>query len=354
MVATLAAYLHDIDPYAIRIWEGRLIRWYGLSYLAGFLVAYLIIKRIAQLGNSPLKVKQVGDLVMALAVGVVVGGRLGYVVFYQPSLLVTFTGELPYWQLLAINQGGMASHGGLIGLVAASLWYARRNQILWRHVIDLAAFALPIGLFFGRVANFVNGELYGRRCADDFALAVKFPQEMQSWDRGRLDQLSSVVERVGIRSDEWQAALSSFTRSSSERISYAVSQLIERVQAGDAAIADALAPLITARHPSQLYQASLEGLFLFVVLAWAWSRPRKPGMIFALGGVVYSLVRIVAEQFRQPDVHIANLEFAQLGVTRGQWLSAILLAVSLAAMLIFARSNAAPLGGWKRKLESQR
>ena len=348
MVATLAAYLHDIDPYAIRIWEGRLIRWYGLSYLAGFFVGYLIIRRIARRGNSPLKVVQVGDLVVALALGIVVGGRLGYAVFYQPSLFITFTGELPYWHLLAINQGGMASHGGLIGLIAASLWYARRNQIPWRHILDLAALALPIGLFFGRIANFVNGELYGRRCADAFALAVKFPQEMQTWDRARLDGLGSVVENVGVSADEWRAALSGVTQRSGELISDTLSQLTDRVQAGDATIAEALRPLLTSRHPSQLYQALLEGVLLFAVLALTWARPRKPGVIFGLGGVVYSLVRIVAEQFRQPDAHIAGQEFALLGITRGQWLSAILLAASIAVMATCARRNAAPLGGWRR------
>src|SRR3990172_6943642 len=119
MPAFLAdAYLNRIDPYAVQFPQGFFvdgIRWYGLSYLAGFVIAYFVIRRVVKVGGSTLKIAEVGDMVVALAIGLVVGGRLGYALFYDRSLFYTFSDSAPWWDLLAINKGGMASHGGMIG-----------------------------------------------------------------------------------------------------------------------------------------------------------------------------------------------------------------------------------------------
>ena len=338
MLITLAAWLHDWDPFAIEFWQGSPlpgIRWYGLSYLAGFAAGYFVIRHIARIGNSPLKPAQVLDLVMCIAIGVIVGGRVGYVVLYDPRLLLDLTTSFPFWGLLALNKGGMASHGGLIGLAVAALFYARRHQISFLHLLDLTAFTAPIGLFLGRVANFVNGELYGRVCDEGFPLAVKFPQEMHTkqWMAKNLQEVQPRLARM----------IPAESTSAGQMIDWA----IIKIRDGNQQVIRLVEPLLPARHPSQLYEAVLEGLLLFLVLLVAWTKPRKPGVIFGLCCSVYSVVRIFAERYRQPDDLIAHLEAATLNITRGQWLSALLFIVAILMVIFCARRNVKRLGGWR-------
>jgi phosphatidylglycerol:prolipoprotein diacylglycerol transferase len=326
MGAMLAAWLHNLDPYAIKLWEGGPIRWYGLSYLAGFVIAYFVVRRVARCGISTLRQKDVGDLVFTVALGLMVGGRLGYVLFYKPQMLISFTASPPFWDVLAINKGGMASHGGMIGLVVACWIYARRHKHSFAHLLDISAFAAPLGVFCGRMANFVNGELFGR--PTDVPWAVKFPQEILSWNREQLDQLQPLFELLpSPRPDV---------------LSY--DMLITAVQQGNSAIATAMQDVLPARHPSQIYEALLEGLLVFAVLAVVWLKPHKPMIIAGLFCTVYAIVRIVGEQFREPDDHLG---FDALGLTRGQWLSVALLLAGVVLLVIFSRRQVAPMGGWR-------
>ena len=320
MTATLAAWLHTIDPYAIQLWEGGPIRWYGLSYLVGFVLAFVLIKRVAGVGVSTLPAAKASDLVVSLAIGIVVGGRLGYVLFYKPHLFVEFTGTLPYWGVLDMMGGGMASHGGMIGGLIATGWFAKRNQQPLLHTADLMAFAAPLGLLCGRLANFVNGELIGRRCAADFPLAVQFPQEVYD-DPSLFDRLTLAFGRELPRN--W----------------------LDRLQSGHVEIQRAAAEVLPARHPSQLYAGLTEGLIVFAVLAALWCKPRRPGTIVAGFGLVYALMRMLNEQFRQPDTHLG---LQALGMTRGQWLSVGLLAAGVIVGVIAWRKKGEAMGSWRR------
>ncbi len=333
MTCFLAAYLHTLDPYAIKLWEGGPIRWYALSYLAGFVVGYLLIRRIAAIGHSPLRPTQVFDYVVAVAIGVMVGGRVGYVLLYEPSLLWQFTSSPPFWSLLALHRGGMASHGGLFGVILASCWYAGKHKLSLLHLVDLATFAGPIGLFFGRLANFVNGELFGRVCSESFPLAARFPQEMLHWP---IEKQRDLAVRL--------AALLPDDLSPSQTVEWAIG----RIQQGSKQVINVVEPMLTPRHPSQLYEAVLEGLVLFVSLAIVWLRPRKPGVIFATCCVIYGVMRIIGEQFREPDEHIAHLEAATLGITRGQWLSGLMVIGGVVLLVVCSRRNTGRLGGWRR------
>lgn len=331
MGAMLAAYLHCISPNAIDFPEGFFldgIRWYGLSYLLGFLVGYWLIMRVASVGRTTLKAQYVGDLVVAMAIGIVVGGRMGYALFYNPSLFGPID-RFPWWGLLALNEGGMASHGGLIGGIIACGFYSRRHQHSWPHMLDLLAFGTPMGLFFGRIANFINGELYGRPCSDDFALAVKFPQEM-------LNHPPVQILQLGERFLGAEAAGKFSRHEIAER-------LIEMIQGGDQAVMEAVKPLLTTRHPSQLYEAVLEGLVVFLVLVALWAKPRKPLVLGGTFCLVYGVLRIAVEFFRQPDHSIG---FQALDLTRGQWLSILPVAAGIILLLIFTRRNVEPMGGW--------
>lgn len=340
---TLAAWLHNWDPFALRITETFGVRWYGLSYVAGFIAAWWILKALARRGLILLKEQQVADLIFAAVIGTLAGGRLGYCLFYRPSLFADFRPTPPFWGVIALTEGGMASHGGMIGITLALWWFARRQRLPLLHVMDCIALVAPFGVFLGRIANFINGELLGRIVAQpgDPApwWAVKYPQELlepNHWpaltDRQR-EQISELLTEV-----------SSPDRPEIEGLE----KIVHAVQAGDPAIAQRIEPLLSARHPSQLYQAVAEGVIVGVVLWLVFARPRKPGVIVAWFFVAYGVGRVLTEFIRLPDAHLITPRIA--GLSRGQWLSLMMVAAG-AAMLawVVRRSRAAPIGGWAKR-----
>jgi phosphatidylglycerol---prolipoprotein diacylglyceryl transferase len=313
------AFVHDLNPFLIRFGDSFGIRWYGLSYLAGFATAYFIFRWAASSGRIGLSLQKAGDLVFVLALGTIIGGRLGYCIFYDPQLLVRFSGQFPFWGLLEIHHGGMASHGGIIGIITACIIFARRNGLSALSTMDLAALASPPGIFFGRLANFINGELVGRAAPSNLPWAVKFPQDILLWpyqEPARLASLSPIVVRLGVPEEVWTKAIQSDP--AGRLVEPILGRIVTAVQSGNYQIRDLLAPLLTARHPSQLYEALLEGLVLFLIMLVLWWKPKNPGAIAASFIVCYALLRTFVERFRMPD---ANIGFQLLGLTRGQWLS---------------------------------
>ncbi|MCC6579170.1 MAG: prolipoprotein diacylglyceryl transferase, partial [Phycisphaeraceae bacterium] len=194
----------------------------------------------------------------------------------------------------------------------------------------LAAFAAPPGLFFGRLANFVNGELFGRECSDKLPWAVQFPQEMYRWQKPLLDELARQLPCPTLRPGDGANVY--------------VAWFIEQVQQGNSPAIQLVRQLARPRHPSQVYEALLEGLALFLVLVIAWYKPRRPLVITGLFGIGYALVRIIGEQFREPDLGIG---FQALGLTRGQWLSFGLLALGIAMLVASRFGSSKPMGGWR-------
>lgn len=345
----LAAYIQNLDPVAIHVFDLFAIRWYGLSYLAGFLLGFFWLRSLARRGVTTLPPWQVSELAFTLAIGTIVGGRLGYAIFYQQSLLWTFTGSLPFWDLLALNRGGMASHGGMIGLILAALWFQYRSKTRGLssedgqhrlrithqplHLLDIIATAGPAGVFCGRLANFVNGELLGRPAPASLPWGVKFPQELRDpevWPIERLVELMQAAppDDPSINAHQY------------------IQWVIEQVQAGNAHVVNAVGPMLRTLHPSQLYAALSEGVFVMAVLLIVWLRPRKPGVVGAWFLLAYGCARIFNEFFRQPDAHIANREFAAIGITRGQWLSAVMLLAGVVLMIICTHRTSEKFGGW--------
>lgn len=364
----LAVWLHNIDPFAIQFPQGFIldgIRWYGLAYLATFAIGFLFTRRVTLMGRTTLKPAEVMDFVITVAIGVIVGGRVGYVLFYKPHLLIEFTSSIPFWGLLQLNKGGMSSHGGMIGVGVAVWFYAWRSRSRattqppfaghnWLHLFDFASFAATVGFFFGRIANFVNAELVGRPCAETFPLAVKFPQELhdlsydflKGGDAQPMLALTGAVENIGITAPQWTEAVA--TRNI-DFIDRAIAQLITAIQEGGSRgslIGDLVSPLLSAHHPSQLYAAATEGLIVFIVLAIVWRKAQKPGVITGLFGALYGVMRIINEFFRTPDAHIANQEFATVGLTRGQLLSVVLVIASIALTIWCAKRQVVRQGGW--------
>lgn len=343
-------YVHDMNPFAIQFSEHFGIRWYGLSYMIGFICAYLLIRWLTYRQRAGLTPNMVGDFVTYVAIGTLIGGRLGYVFFYAPDLLFKFKAEFPFWGVFAINEGGMASHGGMIGIVIACLLFARRQGINSLYLLDLVSVTGPIGVFFGRIANFINGELVGRPAPEDFPYTVKFPQDILNWptaDFSKLNGLTDVVGKINVDREQWLGMLAKFefdaiTRSHVYDI---LSKVVTEIQNGNMAVKEALTPLLTARYPSQLFAAFGEGLLLFLILFFLWRKGRKPGFIAATFIILYSLVRIGDEYFRMPD---AQIGLQWLGLTRGQWLSVGMFFIGISMMFLWMRSSSLNISGWNR------
>lgn len=250
----------NISPIAFEIGP-LVVRWYALAYVVGILMAQRYITWVDQRSGTPILNEQARDgLILYGVIGIILGGRLGYVLFYN----------LPYYldnpnDIWHVWQGGMAFHGGFMGVLIAFAIFARRYKISWLALMDRFAVATPIGLFLGRCANFVNGELYGR--VTDAPWGIIFPH-------------------------------------------------------------GGTAP----RHPSQLYEAGLEGIVLGLLLWFLATRTKALNYIGILGGTFiagYGIARFIVEYFREPD---AQLGFLALGLTMGQWLCVPMIAVGFWAV----------------------
>jgi len=245
------ADLH-LDPVALTLGPLQ-VRWYSLAYIAGILGGWWYLLRLLARPGAPMARRHADDLVFYATLGILLGGRLAYVIFYDPWMLRTPLEVLRLWN------GGMSFHGGALGMVAAIVLLARRNGLSAVRIHDYVACVAPIGLFCGRLANFVNGELWGR--ATTVPWGIVFP--------------------------------------------------------------DTVPPGLPepARHPSQLYEAGLEGVVLFTLLALAFWRTEaryKPGFLLGLFLAGYGTARFVVEFFREPDVQLGILPW---GLSMGQTLS---------------------------------
>jgi phosphatidylglycerol:prolipoprotein diacylglycerol transferase len=297
----LGYYVHDLSPFLIQF-GGLGLRWYGLAYLAGFVVGILLYRNLAKRGYSDLKPDQVADFItMGALFGVLAGGRLGYMLFYDPSGF--FHDPLIFFR---VWEGGMASHGGILGLALYTFWYAYRHHLSWRNLGDNLVVVAPVGLFFGRCANFINGELYGRIATVPWA--VQFPKEILTWPPERLTRLLEEASAVDPR----------FA---------APGELISGV-ATSPALRSLLSERIPPRYPSQLVEAGLEGVLLFLLLWGLRTRVRLPdGALCGVFFIAYALFRILGECVREPDAPLTGI------FTRGQFLSLFMILVG--ALFLF-------------------
>jgi len=359
------SYVHDLDPFALKIdWKPIAsifgndfgIRWYGLAYLAGFVCAYWMVHWLAKNRWIEMKPELVGDFITSGAIGVMVGGRVGYALFYSTDLLTKFSSSFPFWGVLEVQNGGMSSHGGILGVLVAFVWFSRKHKIQYLQLFDLAALMGGVGIFFGRMANFVNGELFGRACLETYTWAVKFPTEIFYWSGYHVEKLKTLGPVMSILKDQkgmpqdlspesWVSWVDRFQYAgpSRSKVLYVLDQIPLLVQEGNIQLKEALSYVLTARYPSQIYQGLMEGLAVFIICFLLWKTPKKPGFLTAVFGVVYSIMRIVGEQYRMPDAHLGYQLF---GLTRGQWLSFGLLGLGLIFLFISYKLTLEKCGGW--------
>lgn len=280
--------LHDIDPIALPLpfWPHG-IHWYGLMYLLALGAAWLIGRNRVRAGRLPgVDENAFGDLIFYGMLGVVLGGRIGYVLFYGfDSFLAN-----PL-VLLKINEGGMSFHGGLIGVMLAAAWWTRRHKLHYFDVMDFVAPIIPSGLGFGRLGNYIGGELWGKPTGGSWG--VVFPDSLPAeYARLPMEQLRALHDT---------GALDRF-----------------------------------ARHPSQLYQMMLEGVVMMAVLLLYSREPRPRYAVSGLFALLYGSFRFLVEFVREPDAHIGYLAFGWL--TMGQVLSLPLVAVGLFLLWLSRRS----------------
>jgi len=247
-----------LDPVALDLGFFEL-RWYSLAYLAGIFIGYWYLLKLIKQPGAPMARRHADDLVFYAALGIILGGRLGYVLFYNLSYYL----QNPL-DILKLWDGGMSFHGGMVGTVLGILYLARKENLQWLRVHDYVACCVPFGLFFGRIANFVNHELWGAPVKSDVPWAVRFPEVVQG-----------------------------------------------------------LATLGPPRHPSQLYEAILEGLVLFVILWWMFWKTQaryEPGKLVGAFTFFYGLFRFLIEFVREPDAQLVGFANST-GLHMGQWLS---------------------------------
>ncbi len=245
-------FINNFDPVAIEIFSIE-IRWYSLAYIIGILLSWYLAKKFFVSKNIKYKFD---DYITYVIIGLILGGRLGYVLFYNIDYYL-----INIFDIFKIWQGGMSFHGGVIGIIIATLIFSRKNNGHVFEYLDIVALVSPIGIFFGRIANFINSELYGHETSMPWA--VQFIQ---------IDNLY--------------------------------------------------------RHPSQIYEAILEGVILFLLLIFFWNKEKfkTPGKLSSLFLIFYSTLRFIVEYFRVPDEHLGYLI---LDLTMGQLISIIFLIIGL-------------------------
>lgn len=252
------------------------LRFYSLAYLLGVIFAYWHTSKALKQPGAPMAQRHADDLFFYCTLGVIFGGRLGYATFYEPDLWTTFANDSWLsWRLVRLWEGGMSFHGGLIGVTVAMLWVSWRDKLNFIRVVDYVAVGVPMGMLLGRLANFINGELYGR--ATDVPWAMVFPSD----------------------------------------------------------------PASLPRHPSQLYQAGLEGLAMLVImlsLFWLTRARYRPGLLAGVFTIGMGVSRFVNEFFREPDQQLADFA-ARTGLSMGQWLTIPLILTGLIVVIYALRKK---------------
>ena len=318
---TLADSIHNLSPFVVRFSENFGIRWYGLSYVAAFIAGYYLLRFLIRRGYSEMAEDKLIDFITYSAIfGVTIGGRLGYMLLYSPKEF--FANPLTFFNFLG---GGMASHGGIAGLALFTLYFAKRHGYHWRHIGDNLCVVAPVGIAIVRCANFINGELWGRVTTKEATpWAMKFPSELgEITDKETYNDLIDATTAVDPNAGTPEA-------------------IIELARSNEQ-LRDVISPFLSYRHPSQIYQALLEGLALFLILfAIRLKWRRLPyGILTALFFIGYATFRIIGERFRHPD----EGTFPGTDLSKGQFYSLFMFAVGaiFIGYAIYERKFKSPL-----------
>lgn len=320
---TLAAILHTLNPFIVQFTPNFGLRWYGLLYACGLLSAWMIMRAVARRGRVELTQRQVDDFITEVVLGVVIGARLGHALLYDRVLFTTFTPSFPFWELLAVHKGGLSSHGGMAGLLVVCWRFSARSGAPLRTLLDLCCISAPPGLCMGRLANWINGELWGRPLPAELQAnapwwSVKYPREAleSSFDPARVEPLRPLVHA----SDDLQQAV------------------VTAAYAGNTKVQAALEPLLTAYWPSNFFQAFTDGPLLALAVWFVWLQKPAPGVTAAWFLIAYGALRFATEQFREPDAGVNRVA----GLTSPMLISVGMVAVGALLAWRWRRNHAVP------------
>lgn len=323
-----ASYIHDLDPVIFNISGNFALRWYGLAYLAGFVAGYFLLKYLSRKKLFPVTEEKVSDFITWTAIfGVLIGGRLGYVFFYQiPNQGFDSFLKDPF-VVFKVWEGGMASHGGIIGVMLFTLFYSYKHKISWAALTDGLAIVAPVGLFCGRIANFINGELFGRIVPPGSNMGMKFPAEMFDHAELRNAAFIKIHEQCP---DPIITSAGQVIPIPDYNYAYSTQWMIDRVR-DTPQVREIVGSVLNDRYPSQLYEAAVEGCLLFAVLWFIRIRFPKAynGTFCCIFSLLYAAGRIFVENYREPDSPFS------MCMTRGQFLSLFLVLIGI-GFLIYA------------------
>ncbi|MCA8942438.1 MAG: prolipoprotein diacylglyceryl transferase [Planctomycetes bacterium] len=314
------------DPVIVELYGGVALRWYGLAYVVAFFVAQSLMTRLQRDGFFRVEREQVGDLIFYTVIGTILGGRVGYALFYENELLHP-------GQFIQVWKGGLSFHGGLLGVVFAFALFARKRRLRVARLADVCALAVPPGIFCVRMANFVNGELYGRVCSAGTFSAMQFPTDDIALRRFGLlaPEIDNRARELGIQYAvghlEWKDV--------ADRLGPHAEQLEPLLDW------DAVREFVPYRFPSQLYEGFGEGIvvgvLLWILYAKTRSKPLRPGRLGGVFLLAYGVIRWLIEFVRQPDRQFRDADHpigtVFLGMTMGQLLCAGMIAAGLVMLL---------------------
>lgn len=330
----LAFYTNNLDPVIVHLVGPLALRWYGLAYVAGFILGYLVLQWMSRRKLYCVEEEQLGDFVTAICIfGVLCGGRLGEFFFYwlpeqglsgittdlQAVWAAWMQGQFALPWVFRVYEGGMASHGGIIGVLCMAIYFCCKYKWNIAAVTDGLAIVAPLGLCFGRLANFINGELWGR--ITDSPIGVRFISEMYTLPLSKMEELCTGAEHI------IQAPLGD------EAAANPYEALMQLCYANDT-VAAMVAEQLPTRYPSQLFEAFGEGLLIFCLLfplRLVWKKA-PDGIFTALFAFLYAAARITCECFKEPDAGV------WYGITEGQWLTLGVIAAGLVFLFIALRN----------------
>ncbi len=311
-MCVITAYVHDWNPILIELFGPLAVRWYGLAYLISFLLGFILLKYLARNKLWVLPPEDVSDFIaMAAMLGVFLGGRVGYVLFYMiPDRGIQYILDDPL-TIIRVWDGGMSSHGGILALIIFTFFYAKKKGVSWTGLGDGLCVVAPVGIFSVRMANFINGELYGR-VDKACKWAVKFPDtffDPSAPEYSKYTQAASAVQAVA---------------PVAEGMAITPSYMKEVLRSNDG-LHSVFEELLLPRHPSQLYEGLLEGLLLFAILFSIRLKFPKlgHGILTGIFFILYAIGRIFAEQYREPDSAMIGL------FTKGQFYSLFMIFAGL-------------------------
>jgi|GEM_PF-5623646 len=313
--------IHDFGPEMLTLFGALRLQWFGSFVFVGVIVSAWFASWIAHRQNAGFSQALVGSALSWMFIGSLLGGRIGYGLFYDTNMFFRFRPEFPVWGLLAFSEGGLSWHGAVLGALVASIFFAHRSGLSQMYILDLTAWVAPLLLFFSRLGSYFSAELLGAVSSAPTPIAFKYPAEILRWPE-------EVPEKFAQISDLGSAQ-----------------EIFNRFQAGDLALQTQVLPLLEFRYPFALISALAEGLLVFILLFLIWKSSRKPGMVTSAYLFFTAMAGFAVSTFEWID---ASKNPSLLSFSLYQWICLFTALWALIFYVLWVRSRSMSIPGWSR------